>query len=150
MRGRKQDHIIAALASIHDAATAYYSRRKSPSTSRRLTSRAARPTARFPRLGNTQVAVRSLLILLTDVGSQDPRQMAPAEHQSPLKTLRTHLDRRLNVAFAFGAWTGGFAGPASLAAQRRCRGREELGVVDTPALVGVVHRGAFLEVKEYR
>jgi hypothetical protein len=33
--------------------------------------------------------------------------MAPAEHQSPLKTLRTHLDRRLNVAFAFGAWTGG-------------------------------------------
>jgi hypothetical protein len=43
----------------------------------------------YRRVGNgqRQAAVRSLLVLVTDIGTQQPQQMAPANHQRPVPTL---------------------------------------------------------------
>jgi hypothetical protein len=33
--------------------------------------------------------VRPLLVVVPDIGTQNPKQMPPPEHQRPVKTLRT-------------------------------------------------------------
>jgi hypothetical protein len=92
--------------------------------------------------------VRPLLVVVADVATQQPQQMAPATHQRPVQTLRPHgPDPALGRGIRLRRPDRGSERLPSLATEHLVEGASELGVVvaeQNPCrqvLIVQVHRG---------